>query len=126
MSEYITPDGKINDIETVRAQAEQNPNNQGCACACSQDLSQYVLSSDFVNALQNIKQMIEDAITNYNNTTLRQWIINKIIAALKDVWKHIGLIDGTEHGGLPWCKEQLERMPKVQGNTKAVFSVLVM
>lgn len=94
MSEYITEEGKINDVNTVKAQADQTP--AACSCACIQDLHNYVLTVDFINALQNIRTMISDALNNADLSEIYKKLLLEIRTKLTDVWKHVSKSNKTK------------------------------
>lgn len=120
MSEYITEEGKLNDANTVKAQADQTP--AACSCECLQDLHNYVLTVDFVNALQNIRSMINDALTNVDLSEIYQRLLLEIKGRLVDVWKHVGLIE-DESNQQSVVKQKLLNLPQSelrQGDTRVL------
>lgn len=96
---------------TVKAKA--NEEEQSCTCPCAQPLENYVLTVDFVNALQNIRNMINDAINNVDLSEIYKKLIKEIQAALEDVWKHVGLIQGPNNK-IEEAKSILNGLPESQ------------
>ena len=96
---------------TVKAKA--NEEDQGCTCPCAQPLENYVLTVDFVNALQNIRNMINDAINNVDLSEIYKKLIKEIQTALEDVWKHVGLIQGPNNK-IEEAKSILNGLPESQ------------
>ena len=99
---------------TVKAKAETP-----CACACAENLSEYVLSVDFVNALQNIRNMINNAITNVDLKAILNKLIIEINARLQNVWKHFMEENGgiIEEDNITLAKQKLQTIEKKVGRT---------